>query len=216
MGVALSILGNNTSSLVGVAISASLLPPAVNAGICWVFAIVGRASDKYGSDNDDNFNLIAGISFALTMLNIVCIWASGIFMFQIKEVAPAKSKSAFWSRDIKVARAIQKGSQGVDLEVIKEGLQDVIKKERKQKMSNTVARKKRPGGSLTFNMNANPIDDAAPIVDIQEYAGPTPLADDVKYLGLEDMARLFRFDEDDEYEDIEGDEEKKPAVGFRV
>ena len=30
-GVALSILGGNTGSLVGVAISASLLPPAVNA-----------------------------------------------------------------------------------------------------------------------------------------------------------------------------------------
>lgn len=31
-GAALSVMGNNTSSLVGVAISASLLPPAVNAG----------------------------------------------------------------------------------------------------------------------------------------------------------------------------------------
>ncbi|KNC70436.1 hypothetical protein SARC_17038, partial [Sphaeroforma arctica JP610] len=34
-GVALSILGNNTPSLVGVAISASLLPPAVNAGLLY-------------------------------------------------------------------------------------------------------------------------------------------------------------------------------------
>jgi uncharacterized membrane protein len=33
-GVALSILGGNTGSLVGVAISASLLPPAVNAVSC--------------------------------------------------------------------------------------------------------------------------------------------------------------------------------------
>lgn len=32
MGAALSVMGNNTSSLVGVAISASLLPPVVNAG----------------------------------------------------------------------------------------------------------------------------------------------------------------------------------------
>lgn len=31
-GAALSVTGNNTSSLVGVAISASLLPPAVNSG----------------------------------------------------------------------------------------------------------------------------------------------------------------------------------------
>ena len=36
-GVALSILGGNIGSLVGVAISASLLPPAVNAAsiVCW-------------------------------------------------------------------------------------------------------------------------------------------------------------------------------------
>ena len=29
------VIGNNTSSLVGVAISASLLPPAVNCGMFW-------------------------------------------------------------------------------------------------------------------------------------------------------------------------------------
>ncbi|XP_060073507.1 uncharacterized protein LOC132553292 [Ylistrum balloti] len=39
-GVALSILGGNTGSLVGVAISASLLPPAVNAGMLWASAII--------------------------------------------------------------------------------------------------------------------------------------------------------------------------------
>ncbi len=32
-GVALSVLGGNAGSLVGVAISASLLPPAVNCGV---------------------------------------------------------------------------------------------------------------------------------------------------------------------------------------
>jgi len=36
LGVAVSLLDDQTSSLVGVAISASLLPPAVNAGILWV------------------------------------------------------------------------------------------------------------------------------------------------------------------------------------
>ena len=38
---ALSILGENTSSMVGVAISASLLPPAVNAGFLWAVAAFG-------------------------------------------------------------------------------------------------------------------------------------------------------------------------------
>ena len=35
VGVALAISGRNTSSLVGVAISASLRPPCVNAGMLW-------------------------------------------------------------------------------------------------------------------------------------------------------------------------------------
>ncbi|XP_076441357.1 uncharacterized protein LOC143280550 [Babylonia areolata] len=38
-GVALSVLGGNIGSLVGVAISASLLPPAVNAGMLWASAV---------------------------------------------------------------------------------------------------------------------------------------------------------------------------------
>ncbi|XP_063403004.1 uncharacterized protein LOC134686995 [Mytilus trossulus] len=40
IGVALSVLGGNAGSLVGVAISASLLPPAVNAGMLWAHSIV--------------------------------------------------------------------------------------------------------------------------------------------------------------------------------
>ncbi|UJR07157.1 hypothetical protein I4U23_011445 [Adineta vaga] len=45
-GVALSILGGNTGSLVGVAISASLLPPAVNCGLLFAYTIFAqRISD---------------------------------------------------------------------------------------------------------------------------------------------------------------------------
>ncbi|CAM4759147.1 unnamed protein product [Rotaria magnacalcarata] len=40
-GVALSVLGGNTGSLVGVAISASLLPPAVNCGLLFAYALLG-------------------------------------------------------------------------------------------------------------------------------------------------------------------------------
>ena len=39
---ALSLLGENTSSMVGVAISASLLPPAVNAGFLWSISVFGN------------------------------------------------------------------------------------------------------------------------------------------------------------------------------
>ncbi|KAK2164150.1 hypothetical protein LSH36_68g09013 [Paralvinella palmiformis] len=43
-GVALSILSGNMGSLVGVAISASLLPPAVNAGMLWAYSLVSIIS----------------------------------------------------------------------------------------------------------------------------------------------------------------------------
>ena len=45
-GVALSVLGGNSGSLVGVAISASLLPPAVNAGLFWAMSTVLAASGQ--------------------------------------------------------------------------------------------------------------------------------------------------------------------------
>ncbi len=83
MGVALSILGNNTASLVGVAISASLLPPAVNAGICWAHAILIRTGSVDNPSHAD-FAKIGAISFALTVVNIFCIWIFGMLMFAIK------------------------------------------------------------------------------------------------------------------------------------
>ena len=48
-GVALSVLGGNAGSLVGVAISASLLPPAVNAGLLWAMATILAAETDHTS-----------------------------------------------------------------------------------------------------------------------------------------------------------------------
>ncbi|CAN0364105.1 unnamed protein product, partial [Discosporangium mesarthrocarpum] len=41
LSLSCSASSKNANSLVGVAISASLLPPAVNAGICWAYALLG-------------------------------------------------------------------------------------------------------------------------------------------------------------------------------
>ena len=87
-----------------------------------------------------NFAKIGAVSLGLTFLNIVCIWISGVIMFQVKEVAPIKSKSAFWANDIKVARAIKTGDKEIDVDVIKAGLQNAIEKEerlRKQTVDST-------------------------------------------------------------------------------
>lgn len=105
MATALSTLGKNSSGLVGVAISLSLLPPAVNAGICWMIAFLESVGllDKE-SDDDTNYWRVGSISFGLTLTNIVCIWLAGVFTFWLKEVAPIQQKSAFWARDLKIAR----------------------------------------------------------------------------------------------------------------
>ena len=135
MGVCLSILGGNTSSLVGVAISASLLPPAVNAGICFVYAVFLHTElvdiPESGRDAAD-FAIIGAISFALTALNIVCIWLAGIVMFEIKEVAPTEQKSAFWARDLKMARelnrtnSLNKKPPPVNVNMIKDGIRTAL------------------------------------------------------------------------------------------
>lgn len=117
--VAISILGENIGSLVGVAISASLLPPAVNSGLLWALAVMFLCH----RDNDTMYNkvihtnvwsedqaielMVAGsISMAVTISNVVCVYAAGTLFLKIKEVAPIVSREQrqFWKHDVKVAR----------------------------------------------------------------------------------------------------------------
>ncbi|KNC84671.1 hypothetical protein SARC_03105, partial [Sphaeroforma arctica JP610] len=112
-GVALSILGNNTSSLVGVAISASLLPPAVNAGILWAYAIVGPFLANPANPVDGaEMALLGAWSFLLTVINIVCIYLMGLLMFKIKEVAPIPGKTDFWKSAVQAQRSANETVKG--------------------------------------------------------------------------------------------------------
>jgi len=133
-GVALSVLGGNAGSLVGVAISASLLPPAVNCGIFWAISlcisILGEDSfaafHGFGEELDNETNittslyeprysqdfaleafLLGLISLLLTLINILCIIFTGVAILRLKEVTPEKIPqkfSNFWRRDIKAHR----------------------------------------------------------------------------------------------------------------
>lgn len=113
LGVAVSLLDEQTNSLVGVAISASLLPPAVNCGVLWVaYAYVD--DDNEASTTASNtgytkkeFREAGLISLFLTLANIILIWISSILMFRMKEVLPIKKK-IFWS-DLGIARHIYRG-----------------------------------------------------------------------------------------------------------
>lgn len=84
LGVAVSVLDEQTSSLVGVAISASLLPPAVNAGMLWVTYFF---VDSENYKEKDKLWLEGIISLALTLVNIVMIILSSMLMFRAKEVS---------------------------------------------------------------------------------------------------------------------------------
>mmetsp|Transcript_27225 Transcript_27225/g.50187 ORF Transcript_27225/g.50187 Transcript_27225/m.50187 type:complete len:190 (-) Transcript_27225:155-724(-) len=121
LGVALSVLDDQTSSLVGVAISASLLPPAVNCGMLFIVAAIsGDGLDKFSFvENPDlenqlnerageyNFTQMGVISLLLTVANVVMVAIGATLMFRVKEVLPVKKK-IFWD-DLKIARRLYQG-----------------------------------------------------------------------------------------------------------
>jgi uncharacterized membrane protein len=82
LGVAVSLLDEQTSSLVGVAISASLLPPAVNAGMIWV-AYLAYDPTRFNFDQQwdhHDFLVMSLYSLGLTLINIVLIIISSMLM----------------------------------------------------------------------------------------------------------------------------------------
>jgi hypothetical protein len=117
--VAISLLSGNQSSLVGVAISASLLPPCVNTGLLWAFALVklirAYGTELYGNSRasmyatnqelapmqgyDWTFSsnmaiecaLLGLVSLLLALVNVVCIYLSAYLLLKIKEVMPLLS-----------------------------------------------------------------------------------------------------------------------------
>lgn len=102
VAIALAVTDGGVNGLVGVAISASLLPPIVNTGMClgwgilWAFLI---GPDRYHSYARSMWMLrISGISFALFVLNVICIFLVGLGVFKFKQVAPIPMhRSKFWN-----------------------------------------------------------------------------------------------------------------------
>ena len=81
----------NKSALVGIGISASLLPPFVNAGMLWSFINSDRIPVEY------DFAYLGGISFALAWINIsiiVFIWGLGYCYRNRKEGKDGKKKKS--------------------------------------------------------------------------------------------------------------------------
>ncbi|KAK8813252.1 hypothetical protein WA158_002844 [Blastocystis sp. Blastoise] len=102
IGCVLGISGRNTSSLVGVAISASLLPPAVNCGLLWSYAALGLIFGFKDGYSYEDMLWKGLISLLLTIVNIIVILVVGMLVFKLKEVVVVDSASATkrWSDEI--------------------------------------------------------------------------------------------------------------------
>lgn len=86
--VAVSVTRGDMSSLVGVAISAALMPPAVNVGMMITLGII----------NGSLAAMQIGVgSLALLAMNIIIIDVAAIIMFRIKKLGVIADKSATWT-----------------------------------------------------------------------------------------------------------------------
>jgi uncharacterized hydrophobic protein (TIGR00341 family) len=85
--VAVSVTKGDMSSLVGVAIAAALMPPAVNAALMILLGVMHASS------------VVISIGLGSLMLlgmNIILIDVSAIAMFRIKKLTPLADRSASW------------------------------------------------------------------------------------------------------------------------
>jgi len=86
--VAVSVTKGDMSSLVGVAISAALMPPAVSASMMVVL----------GLSTGNPYILAVGVgSFYLLVMNIILIVISAFVMFKVKGLTSLADKSATWT-----------------------------------------------------------------------------------------------------------------------
>tara|TARA_A100001015_G_scaffold240617_1_gene274418 strand:- start:647 stop:1942 length:1296 start_codon:yes stop_codon:yes gene_type:complete len=91
IGVALAITVGGVNALVGTAISAALLPPVVNSGLCLALALW---YDGSSDSRDTEFFLYAGWSFCLFLLNFLMIICFALLVFKLKRIGPLPRKVA--------------------------------------------------------------------------------------------------------------------------
>ncbi|XP_037038061.1 uncharacterized protein LOC119075657 [Bradysia coprophila] len=127
-GVAIALLQGAAGPLIGVAISASLLPPVVNCGLFWSLSCTWLLYDGvklphikgepytgnssyaplYTNYMPTEFFINGIVSVMLTVVNVICIFTTAIIVLKIKEVAAPYTSSPdlrrFWETDIRTVR----------------------------------------------------------------------------------------------------------------
>jgi uncharacterized hydrophobic protein (TIGR00271 family) len=87
VAVGVAIAGGGASSpIVGVAISASLLPPIANAGMHFAQALMLRLTEQTSANDWETSCRIGGYSLLLFGTNFVCIVFSALLLFRVKGV----------------------------------------------------------------------------------------------------------------------------------
>ncbi|KAL4711999.1 hypothetical protein ACJJTC_003666 [Scirpophaga incertulas] len=166
-GVALALLQGSAGPLIGIAISASLLPPVVNCGLFWALACIwllypetkiphlkgeaytGNSSyvPLYHDYMPIEFAVNGIVSCCLTIVNVICIFATAILFLKIKEVAAPYTSTPdlrrFWEQDIKVAREanrnnLQKAEDEERAELVLEDLNQTSENEVTEKLAAAV------------------------------------------------------------------------------
>ncbi|CAK1586038.1 unnamed protein product [Parnassius mnemosyne] len=166
-GVALALLQGSAGPLIGIAISASLLPPVVNCGLFWALACIwllypgtkiphikgepyfGNSTyvPLYHSYIPIEFAVNGIVSCCLTIVNVICIFITAIMFLKIKEVAAPYTSTPdlrrFWEQDIKVARDanrahLRRAEDDERVELVLEDLNDTTDPETKEKLEAAV------------------------------------------------------------------------------
>ncbi|KAJ0178185.1 hypothetical protein K1T71_006008 [Dendrolimus kikuchii] len=166
-GVALALLQGSAGPLIGIAISASLLPPVVNCGLFWALGCIWllypgvkiphiKGQPYYGNSSyaplyheyiPIEFAINGIVSCCLTIVNVICIFITAIIFLKIKEVAAPFTSSPdlrrFWEQDIKVAREanranLQRAEEDERTELMLNDFSDGNEEEIKEKLEAAV------------------------------------------------------------------------------
>ena len=93
VGVALGVSSDQVSALIGVAISAALLPPIVNSGLCLASALIFYVDPKYEMRTASKWFEVGYISMLLFILNWILIVIFGFCTFRMKKLHQATDKN---------------------------------------------------------------------------------------------------------------------------
>eukprot|EP01083_Nonionella_stella_P067087 177201_1 len=189
IGVALSVLGDYVATIIGVAISASLLPPAVNAGMLAAFALYENQypDDVHHAEDKDVWNdglhlyshrelgEMAGWSLLLTIENILIIFVVALAMFKLKEVVKIKDrneplwssmvnfKSKFDSVLLSHNRLARRGDifikQNKELHDVSDSLKNIVLKQHVQEISRTGTQSLRSSLGMDHSIPLGVVDD---------------------------------------------------------